>query len=173
MADFGIIMLGEGKLYLDEGEAGELEIGYVRGGEFNDQLEMRHIEADGKRSFLKGDAIVNTIQPQLTINALEMNSTHLDKLFCGVEVADATGIKTLTRNYAVADTDYLTNVTFVGVTKAGKAVKIKLNNALGEGPVNLAFADKEEVVIPCLFTGNGTSIDDTAAPYEIVLDETA
>lgn len=173
MADFKPIMLGEGKLFLDEGEAGELEIGYVRGGEFNDQLEMRHIEADGKRSHLKGDAVVNTIQPQLTINALEMSSDNLDKLFCGVEVADATGIKTLTRNYAVADTDYLTNVTFVGVTKAGKPVKIKLLNALGEGPINLAFADKEEVIIPCLFTGNGDTIADTKAPFELVLDETA
>jgi hypothetical protein len=173
MADnYGPIMLGEGKLIIDEGETGELDLGYVIGGTFTDDYVVRHIEVMGKKGPMKGDAVVESIIPRLEITSLQMESANLEKLFVGVAVADATGIKTITRALTIADADYLINITYVGTTKAGKDVKIIIKAPLMEGPINLNFADKREVEIPCVAIGNYLTLDDTEAPYEIILDET-
>lgn len=172
MADFSKILLGEGKLYADYGEVGELELGYVRGGTFNENLTIRHIEVDGKKGMVAGDAVVETVDPQLDVTMMEVNSANMVKVFTGLQVADAAGIKTITRSLVIDETDYLTNITYVGATKAGKECSIKLLNASGEGSLQLAFADKSEVEIPITMKGNYTSVDDTTAPYELVIDET-
>ena len=169
--DFKKILLGEGKLYKDHGETGALELGYVRGGEFNENLTVRHIEVDGKKGPIIGDAVTESSMPTLTFNAVQMDASLLKEVFYNLAVVDNTdGTGTITRAIANPEAaDYLTNVAFVGKTKDGTAVVIKLLNALGEGPVNFAFTDKGEVEIPCLFTGNYETIDDTTAPFEITL----
>lgn len=169
---FEPIMLGEGKLYIDYGESGELEVGYVRGGTFTDDYVIRHIEVMGKYGNVKGDAVVDTIMPKLEITAIQMDSSFLTELFVGMQAVDAAGIVTLTRLLVIADADYHVNVAYVGATKAGKDVVIQIDNPLMEGPVNLNFESKGEVEIPCVAMGNYATVDDTVAPYQIILDET-
>lgn len=170
---FEKIILGEGKLVLNYGEVTPIDIGYVRGGEFNENITFRHIEVDGKKGNVAGDAIVETVQPQLDVVMMEIVAANMGKVFSGLDVDATTPATTkLTRSLKIVAGDYLTNVSYVGQTKAGKAVIVKILNATGEGPVNMVFADKAEVEIPLSFMGNYTSLTDTKAPYEIIIDET-
>jgi hypothetical protein len=169
---FSKIILGEGKLFANYGEVTELDLGYVRGATFNENLTIRHIEVDGKKGNVAGDAVVEVVDPTLEVTMMEIDAANLAKVFTGLNVDDTTPAETtVTRKLVIDEADYLTNIAFVGKTKAGKAVIVKVLNASGEGPVNLAFADKSEVEIPLMFHGNYTSIDDTEAPYEIITDE--
>lgn len=170
---FGKIMLGEGVLTYNNGST-DVDLGYTRGGSFNDNLIIRHIEVDGKKGNVKGDAIIESCTPELEFTTVQMQSELLEVVFANVTVADAAGIKTMTRKVTnILEEEYLDDVTFTGKTVDGKDIKIKLLNALGEGPATLTFTDKAEVEVPCMFTGNYTSIADTTAPYEVILDETA
>jgi hypothetical protein len=107
----------------------------------------------------------------LTINALQASSANLAKLFCGIN-STGTTTKTLTRNIAISDSNYLANVQFDGFTKDGKAISIKLDNVLAFSPIALSFADKAEVVIPCSFMAHASDSTATVLPYSIIIDET-
>ena len=169
---FEKIILGEGKLVLNYGEVAPIDIGYVRGGEFNENITFRHIEVDGKRGNVAGDAIVESVIPQLDVVMMEIIAANMGKVFAGLDVDATTPATTkLTRSLKVVAGDYLVNVAYVGQTKAGKNVIIKVLNATGEGPVNMVFADKSEVEIPLTFIGNYTALTDAKAPYEIIIDE--
>jgi hypothetical protein len=171
---FSKIILGEGKLYADYDEASELELGYVKGATFNENITFRHIEVDGKKGNIKGDAVVENVDPTLEVVMMEIVSSNMAKVFIGTDVNATIPASTkVTRALLIADADYLKNIAYVGKTKAGKDVVIKLLNASGEGPINLVFADKSEVEIPLVFHGNYNSIADITAPYEIIIDETA
>lgn len=165
------IMLDTGTLTINKGVAGELEIGFVRGGEFTDGYTLRTIEVDGRRVPIKGEKVLDMAEPVLTINALQAESATLAKLFSGMTITGTT-TKTLTRAIALTDAAYLTNVQFDGKTKDGKAISIKLDNALPFSPVALTLADKAEVVIPVSFMGHATDSTATTLPYSIIIDET-
>jgi hypothetical protein len=144
----------------------------VRGGEFNENITFRHIEVDGKKGNIEGDAVVETVQPQLDVVMMEIVAANMAKVFAGLAVDATTPASTkITRTLSIGTSNYQTNISFVGKTKAGKSVAIKILNATGEGPVNLIFADKSEVEIPISIMGNYESITDTKAPYEIIIDE--
>ena len=169
--DFSKIALGEGKFFIDYGETSELDAGYVRGGAFNSNLSMRHIQVDGKKGQVVGDAVYEEELPQIEFTALQMDASLIEKVFVGVTVTDnEDGTGTITRSNANPEAaDYHTNAAFVGKTKDGTAVVIKVLNALGEGPINFTFTDRGEVEIPALFTGNYETIDDETAPFEITI----
>lgn len=169
MRDFSKIGLGEGKFYINYEEVTELEVGYVRGGKFNSNLTMRHIEVDGKKGYVVGDAVYEEELPQIELNAMQMDASIIGKLFTGLEVTDnADGTAIVRRkntNPAVAD--YHKNVAYVGKTKDGTPIVIKLLNALGEAPIALEMTDKGEIVIPALFTGSYKTGLEEIAPFEI------
>lgn len=171
VGDFSKIGLDVGELIYNEGEVDELSLGFTQGGSFTDGLVVREIEVDGKRAPLKGDRVIDTYEPVLEFNLLQMESAKLDKAFHGITIADAAGIKTLTRDIAIVDADYMTNITWVGTLKDGKSAKIVLENALGFAPMSFTFADKTEIQIPCSFMGHNTAITDTTAPYSLIIDE--
>ncbi len=169
---FGKIALGAGLLTYNDGST-DVDLGYTRGGTFNDNITFRHIEVDGKKGNVQGDAVIESCMPTLEFTTVQMQAELLEKVFANVAVSDVTGIKTLKRSIgSIASTEYLANVMFVGKTVEGKDVTIKLLLALGEGPMTFAFTDKSEVEISCLFTGNYASTTDTTAPFEVIIDET-
>ncbi len=169
MGDFTKIGLGEGKLFKDYGETGETELGYIRGGEFNVNQTIRHIEVDGKKAYVVGDAVTEECLPELSFTMMEMEADKLDVAFFGLTIVDnEDGTATITKSVAnPVEADYHTNVAFVGKTKDGTAIIVKLLNALGEGSMNYSFNDKGEIEIPAMFTGNMTSIDDANMPFEL------
>lgn len=171
VGDFSKIGLDVGELIYNEGEVDELSLGFTQGGSFTDGLVVRGIEVDGKRVPLKGDRVVDTYEPVLQFNVLQMEADKLDKAFHGITITDNAGVKTLTRSLQIVDADYMTNVTWVGKLKSNKSVKIVLKNALGFAPMAFTFADKTEIQIPCSFMGHNTLITDTEAPFDLIIDE--
>lgn len=170
--DFAKIGLDVGELIYNEGELDELSLGFTQGGSWTDGFAAREIEVDGKRVPLKGDRVVDLYEPVLQFNILQMETAKLEKAFHGITITDNAGVKTITRALNIVDADYMTNVTWVGKLKDGKSAKIVLKNALGFAPMAFTFADKTEIQIPCSFMGHNTSITDTEAPFEFVIDET-
>jgi len=168
MKDFNKIALAEGAFYINKGETGEQLVGYARGGTYTDNLVIRHIEVDGKKGNIKGDAIIEEIKPQLDFTAMQMESDVIGKLFAAVTLVDNTdGTFKVTRKLEIVDDDYLANVTWVGKARDGTELSIKLLNALGEAPMNFSITDKGEIEIPCSFYGNYTDSNDSEAPVEI------
>ncbi len=169
--NFNKIGLGEGKLYKDYGETEELELGYVRGGEYTSNQTLRHIQVDGKKGNVKGDAVHEEALPQLDFTAVQFDASVLENLFYNMNVTDnSDGSATVTfTNANPVDADYHTNVSFVGETKDGTPIVVKVLNALGEGSVTMSFEDRTEIEIPCMFTGNYANVDDTDLPVEITM----
>lgn len=172
--NFDKIALAEGAFYINKDETGEQLVGYAKGGTYTDNLVIRHIEVDGKKGNVKGDAVVEEIKPQLDFTAMQMESDVIGKLFAALTLVDNTdGTFKVTRKLTITEADYLTNVAWVGVAKDGTELSIKLLNALGEAPMNFTITDKGEIEIPCTFTGNYATVADTVAPVEIQVADSA
>lgn len=73
----------------------------------------------------------------------------------------------------VAPTDFK-DVEWVGATKGGQAVTIRLNKAINMGNVDWTFADEDEVVGNVVFTATYNNTDEpsesTEEPFEIEID---
>lgn len=171
-ADYDKIAIGEGKLYVGDTFATATELGYTRGATFNDNYAMRNIEVDGKKGPTVGDGLFDNANPTLEITTMTMASSELEELFFGIEVtADTpevgdTTIKRKTSNPVEAD--YKT-FWWVGKLKDGLTWQIKLENALGTGPINEVFEDKGEVEIPAVITAHFADTDSDYLPYEKIL----
>jgi len=151
-------------------------LGFTRGGEFNDNMVLRNIEVDGRVAPLKGEKVIESYEPTLSFNFLQMESSLLDAVFAGVSVGAVSAAKTITRSLTIADTDYLHYVKYTGKTKEGKDIVIQLDNVLATAPMNFVFEDKSEVQIPATFVAHidlSATASATAAPYSITLTETA
>ncbi|HSH36084.1 hypothetical protein, partial [Schnuerera sp.] len=131
--DFSKIGLGEGKFFVNFDEVDEMEAGYVRGGDFNSNLTMRHIEVDGKKGHIVGDTVYEEELPQLEFTAMQMEASLFTKVFVNMELTDnGDGTATVNRkNTNPTPADYHDNVAYVGKTKDGTPIIIKLLNALG------------------------------------------
>lgn len=171
--NYSNVILGEGILYLDEGESGQAIIGYGRGATFSENATFRHIEIDGKKGNVKNDLVYEYGEPTLEVVMMEIDATNWAKAFTGMDEDASTPATTeITRSFAIASADYVTNVCYVAKTKGGKSVKVYLYNVTAEGEgLNLAFADKSEVEIPITFMANLTDTNETEAAFKIVVDE--
>jgi hypothetical protein len=165
---FGSIQLGVGTISIvATAGATATVIGFTRGAEFNDNYTTRNIEVDGRVSPLLGEKVVESTEPTLTVNALQISSANLDLLFSGITVATVSSDKTVTRSHALTDADYLASVVYTGTTNAGKSVEITLSNCLANAPMNFVFEDQAEVEIPVTFIAHNTITANTTLPYQI------
>ncbi len=163
------IWLGNGLFYFNYGETDETLVGATKGGgSFAVEREYKPIERDGTYGTVKGEVRKISVVPKLTINALELSTDNLEK-FYGMTASEETGYTKLTEGVDVADTDFIKNVAFVGKRADGKQIVIIVENALGNGNLELAFENKEEVATEVTYEG---CYDPTALetpPYEIRL----
>ena len=171
-------VIDAGLVYKDYGEVGQTALGATRGGNtFTLEVEQREMEVDGARGPVKGSKRrVNTIA-RLAINFVEFKRETFALMLPGVTVADypSTLAKThdqYTRNTDIADSDYFTNIAIVGNTTAsgdatGSYMAIILKNVLGDGNIELAFADKEEAVPAVTFIAHFLPTDLGTEPWEI------
>jgi hypothetical protein len=168
-------ILGPGAFYFDYGEVTELCIGATRGGgTFNVERQIREVAQDGAYGPIKNKRYKTRIVPVLKIKALELGIANLPKFFGGMTV-DSSGVSydSITENIAIAAADYLTNVAFVGENGDGEDVIIIIKNALGDGNIEMAIEDKNEIVPETQFTGHYASDALTTVPYEIRLPKTS
>jgi hypothetical protein len=163
------LVLGAGAIFFDYGEVTETAIGATRGGStFTVEREIAEIEQDGAYGAIKGLRKKTRVQPILTVNAMELDQDSFLKYFAGMtKTTSNVNYDVVTEDIAIELTDYLTNIAFVGETKNGDDVVIIVKNALGDGNIELAIEDKNEIVPEVQFTGHYASDALTTVPYEI------
>lgn len=156
VGDANDLIYGEGKVILNLGEAGEITLGYTNDFNFEEEIEYKEIPYNGSKTATKGMKRITEANAMITGELLEANPDAIELLYSsmrkeeGVDVGGKTFTR-LQRDINVNDADYLVNVAIVGFTADGREVKIKVENALGQGALTMAFADKEEVAIPFEF----------------------
>ncbi|MDG6888211.1 hypothetical protein Cp4436_00225 [Clostridium perfringens] len=145
------ILLGYGVFYI-----GSTPIGLTRGGgQFTIEKEIRNIEADGDRGPVKGRIVQDKATPKLTINTLEVISENISKLYAGIKYTPKSDHdkNKINGKGKIELSDYNDEVKWVGKTKGGKEVVIKVLNAINLENFDWTLADKDEVVATLTYTG--------------------
>lgn len=160
MATAEKILLGYGVV-----SVGATPIGLTRGGSaFIVEREIREIAADGDRGPVQGRIVIDTERAKLTVNALELfTAADMTKYYPGMSVTTGT----LTSTMVIASGDY-NDVTWVGKTKDGKSVTIKVENAINMDNLEWTLEDKAEVVPSLGFTATYDEAARDTAPWDVV-----
>ena len=168
MATADKILLGYGVV-----SVGLTPIGLTRGGSvFTVEREYRNIEADGDKGPVKGRIVIDTEVAKLTVNALELfTAADMDKYYPGLTITPTpTGTPTtdvMTSTITIASGDH-NDITWVGKTKDGKAVTIKIDDAINMGNLEWTLEDKNEVVPSLEFTATYDEAARETAPWSVV-----
>jgi hypothetical protein len=151
------IMLGEGAIYKNYGEAGEAALGATAGGsKFELDTKLKEIKYDGAYGKTKGMRRMETAVPKLTVKFLKITYTNIVAgVPCTVsDGTDADGTyKEITFDLDYVAGDVLTNIAFVGQKLDGGATTIKVENALNIDKLSFDFKSKDEVSLECTYTG--------------------
>lgn len=140
------ILLGMGVVTV-----GTTPIGLTRGGStFTVEREYRNIEADGDFGPVEGRIVIDSEIAKLTVNALELfNATEMNLYYPGVSITpdnvETPTKQIMTSTLKIVAGDY-NDVKWVGKTKDGKAVTIKIENAINMENIEWGLEDKNEVV---------------------------
>lgn len=167
MATADKILLGYGVV-----SVGATPIGLTRGGSaFVVEREFRQIEADGDKGPVMGRIVIDAEVAKLTVNALEMfTAADMTKYYPGVKItADppTTPTKnTMTGTLSIVAGDH-NDVMFTGKTKDGKAVTIKVKNAINMGNIEWTLEDRNEVVPSLEFTAAYDEATRTTPPWNV------
>lgn len=146
-------------------------IGATRGGgSFTVSKETRTPEIDGMRYPFKGSDYVDSTDAALSTTLVEITPDNLKiALASGVNTATSTNVSTITMNTAIATTDYLTNICWVGDLADGDMVLICLNNAINTADLTFTYTDKGEGTLGVEFHARQAAVDDyDTAPFEVV-----
>jgi len=151
------LFLGEGVLYKDYGEAGEVVIGATRGGsKLEIERVIKEVEYDGAMGPTKGMRRTEKFIVKLVINFLKLTYTNL-AYGLNVTVSDGSDqdgtYKKIAFNTTFSDTDVLDNITFKGYKADGTYCIITVENALNINNIDLEFKEKDEVVSEMTYTG--------------------
>lgn len=144
------------------------------GGSFNVTRERRTPDIDGMRYPFIGSEFVDSSDAYLSTTLVEITADNL-KLALGSGTATTSGnVTTIKMNTAYSDSDYLTNVCWVGDLADGRFVLICLKNALNTADLQLTYADKNEGTLTVEFHAHQEAVDDyDEAPFEVLVFDTA
>lgn len=140
------------------------------GGTFTCTPEIRNIEADGKRYEFVGSTINDgwTVKLSTTLLESDVASFKLALMSADLIGEAADGMQTLKIRTDIQDSDYLSNLCWVGDTSKGY-VLIALKNALNISGASFSFSDKGEGTLPVEFQAHQSGIEDMEyAPCEVV-----
>lgn len=158
-----MIILGNGVFSI-----GEKDIALTRGGgQFVLEREYRNIEADGDKGTVKGRVVLDKSQPKLTMNNLTIIPEDMTKYYPGMSISDSDSKKIVTGTGKVVTSDYQAVVKWTGVTNEGKAVIIKVKNAINLENLDWTMADKDEVINALTYQGCYEDGNMDEEPWEI------
>lgn len=133
--------------------------------------EVRQISVDGAKGPTKGFEVIDSWTATLTANLKEVNKDSVILALGAAETDDqstVTGYTKVQVNKDFADTDYLTNVTWVGtIAGSNNPMMIVLKNALCTNGFTFTVADKQEGQIPIVMTAHYAVDALDAVPVEI------
>lgn len=165
------LLLTEGIVYKDLGEAGEAIIGATRGGsKLIIDWQKRIMPYDGAMGATKGMRRTEKFYAKLIIMFLKINYVNL-AYGLNVTVGDGSDqdgtYKKISFDTDFASGDVLDNVAFLGYKADGKYCKIILENALNTGNIEIEHKEKDELVGEMTFEGFFTYSAPTTAPIKI------
>lgn len=161
------ILLGEGIYYADYGEVGQAIIGATRGGsKVEIEKVIKEMEYDGAYGHTKELRRYTRYVPRFMVNLLKMTYTSLGYAM-PMDSTDLGDYKEMVWRLNIEDTDYLTNITFVGNKHDGTEVIIKILNPLNDGNIVLDFKEKDELVSELQYTGHYAAATPTTPPILI------
>ena len=146
------------------------------GGSFAAVPVIRRIEVDGVKGATKGFEALDEWQVTMTANVKELTADLLKMALATGSYAGAkspssetsNNYNKITASNELADSDYLTNITWVGrLSGSSIPVIIVLKNALCTNGLTLTTQDKNEGVVALTLTGHydPSNLDDP--PFEI------
>lgn len=151
------ILLGEGVVYVNYGEAGEAILGATLGGsKLEIEQEIRPLEHDGMLGNVKNKRRPIEYKVKLIVNLLKLSYTNIP-YGLNVTVSDGTDsdgtYKEMTFDTDFNASDVLDNVTFKGYTADGKFTVITVKNAFNIDSVELDFKEKIELSTELIYNG--------------------
>lgn len=171
------IILGHGGYFV-----GDVCIGLTRGGgQFVVERTYRKITADGDPGGVVGREVIDESIPKLTTNVLQVINDNIVKFWPAVKHEKTEdGQNKMTGTMKILDTDYIPEVKWVGKTKKGKPIIIKVKNAINLENIDFTMQEKGEVVPKITWEGhyqkdydptdyiNGEEIEE---PWEVIYPE--
>ncbi len=137
------------------------------GGSFSAIPTMRQVEVDGKRGAVMGFDAVDEWVVNHTANVKEITAATLKMALATGKIensASPNGYVKVTARGEIEDSDYLSNVTWVGrLSGSKKPVVIQIFNALATNGLSLTMSDKGEAVVALTLTGH-YSLDNMESP---------
>lgn len=146
------------------------------GGSFAAVPTVRKIEVDGIKSAVKGFEAIDEWQVTLTANVKELTADVLKMALAtgtsedvkSPSTASANNYTKITAAAELSDSDYITNITWVGrISGSETPVVIIVKNALCTNGLTLTTADKSEGVVALTITGHADASDVDTPPFEI------
>ena len=121
------------------------------GGSFTITRDIRQVEADGVRTSFVGSEIVDSADAYLSETLIEQTPEHLQAVLGNADIDDEDEEHIVMKiRLAIDETDYLTNVIWIGDTSEG-FVAIELYNGLNTADFNFTWADKNEGTVTAEF----------------------
>lgn len=161
------ILMANGLLYKDYGEATEAAIGASEGDiVFTVARKFYDHKYNGAYGPTKGLKTKIEAVPSLKIPLLDLSRVNLMNCFHGLESTDQSTYYELRENLSIADADYWTNVAFVGERRDNKACIIIIENPLGIGDIIHALKDKQHVITDIDLLGHYDPSTPTTVPYK-------
>ena len=154
--------------------AGTNILGATRGGgTFNVTREMREPDVDGKRYSFVGGRFVDSTDANLTTTLIETTPGNFVTAL-GSASATTSGKKTTVKMHtALQDSDYMSNLCWIGDLADGRLALICLMNALNTADFTFTFTDKGEGTYNVEFHAHQAGVlDYDYAPFEVVFFET-
>lgn len=116
------VFIDAGAVYFNYGLADERLLGATRGGnEFNTNRVSKNIEADGIKGAVKGMKRITEVNPQITVNMLELSIDNLVKAIAGAEQSDRINVT----EHIPGDTETEFNLLQNDIVKNSEIVYVK------------------------------------------------
>ena len=150
--------------------AGTNILGATRGGgTFTATREIRTPEVDGMRYGFIGSDFVDSADAYLSTTLIEVTPESIAATLGNATVTTSGKKTTIKMHTAIQDSDYMSNLCWVGDIADGRLVLICLFNALNTSDFTLTFSDKGEGTLAAEFHARQGSVNDyDYAPFEIV-----
>ncbi|WP_286909626.1 hypothetical protein [Clostridium sp. UBA1652] len=152
----------------------------TEGAKLSIAMTLRQPEVDGLLVKVKGNDVFESVEATLECTLKEWKKENLaNALFADVTTGDGTtaptGYKIIKGRNVILDSDYITNIAYVGkISGENEPVIIFLKNALNTAGLSIETADKGEAGIPCKFEARADADkpEDYNSIWEIVYPET-
>ena len=148
-------------------------LGVTRGGgTFNVTRDQRTPDVDGMRYPFKNSDFVDSADAYLSGTLLEVTPENFQRLLGSCDASTSGKKTTLTMRTAIAGTDYIDSLIWVGDLADGRLVLIELDNAFNTADFSLTFTDKGEGTMGFEFHARQANVNDyDNAPFRVVFFE--